>query len=98
MKKLILALILAMVLSLTIVTPVFADDGKGPSNMPQDTADHLLDHVRGYNWWQSDGALINGLNNAASRAQGCVGYGVINNAWRVITIIAERGNPPGQGW
>lgn len=98
MKKLLMALLLSVVLTMTIATPVFADDGKGPSNMPQDIADHLLDHVRGDNWWQSDGALINGLINAVRRSQGYTGYGVINNAWGVITIIAGRGNPPGQGW
>ena len=94
MKKFTLALILATVLILIFSTPVLADEG-GPSNMPADTAKHLLDHVRGYGFWESDGSLINGLINYG---RGYVGYGVINNAWRVITIIAERGHPPGQGW
>ncbi len=94
MKKLALALILALVSTVTFSTSVLADGG-GPGNMPTDTANHLLDDVRGYGFWQSDGKLINGLVNPG---QGYVGYGVINNAWRVISIIAERGNPPGQGW
>ncbi len=99
MKKLIFALILAVVLSFAVATPVLADDGNGPYNMPEETADHLLDDVRGT--WMHTCSL--GFGNEQGRGianwgRGYVGYGVSNNARGVITIIAQQGNPPGQGW
>lgn len=98
MKKLALALILALVLTVTFSTPVLAE-GDGPDNMPEETADHLLDDVRGT--WGHTCSL--GFGNEQGRGianwgRGYVGYGVSNNARGVITIIAQQGNPPGQGW
>ena len=43
MKKLALAMILALVLTVTSSTAVLADDGNGPANMPEETAFHLWD-------------------------------------------------------
>ena len=95
MKKIAAAVTLAAVLTVTLAVPALAGEGNGPSNMPEEAASHLLDHVRGYGFSESDGALVNGLMNYG---RGRVGYGVMNVAWRVITFVAKDGNPPGKSW
>ena len=52
MKKLLVAVILAVVLSLTLATPAFAgppEDKPGPGNMPDGAQDALTDIVT-FNW------------------------------------------------
>lgn len=62
MKKLALALILAVILTLTLGVPVFA---AGPDNMPADTADHLLEDVQ----WKITEGVVNGLVNSQGATQ-----------------------------
>ena len=90
MKKLILALILAVVLTLTLATPAFAGPPEDkPGNMPGKAADNLLEHVRGGDgYWPHDlmdGALINGLYNPGKP----MAIGVANVAQRAIYYIAQ---------
>ena len=47
MKKLIIVLILGFILTVIFSTPVLADNGNGPGNMPEKTAEHLLQDVVG---------------------------------------------------
>jgi hypothetical protein len=47
MRKCVIIVILALVLTLMFATPAFANNGNGPGNMPDETADHLLNDVVG---------------------------------------------------
>ena len=91
MKKLALALILAVVLSLTIATPVFADDGQG--NMPGKATD------LGDNW--------KGLKGAIRRIGQGAGYGNSPISWAGTGVYVStnhaisnimNGDPPGKPW
>ena len=100
MKKLALALILALVLTVIFSTPVLADDGNGPGNMPEETADHLLDDVRGDGSWPLDGTLFNGWGNhpvKPSNPGKPRAGGAANVAQRAIYYIAHGETPPWTG-
>ena len=97
MKKLLVAVILAVVLTMTLATPAFAWPPEGkPGNMPGKAADNLLEHVRGDgNGWPLDGKLFNGwyFNPGKPRA-----IGVTEVAQRAIWYIADLGlTPPWTG-
>ena len=97
MKRLVLALILALVLTVVFSTTVLADDGKGPDNMPDDTAQHLLDHVAGNGgWWNQDGKLFNGLRSCYGK--GSVGIGVVYSAYPNIISITNGETPGPPSW
>ncbi len=99
MKKLILALILATCISMINVSPVLAD-GDGPGNMPDKTADHLLDDVRGDGSWPLDGTLFNGWGNhpvKPSNPGKPRAGGAANVAQRAIYYIAHGETPPWTG-
>ena len=96
MKKLIVAVILAVVLTATLATPAFAWDP--PGNMPGKAGDTLWDHVRGFpvpgGTWPLDGALFNGVFTTAWKP---MAGGVANVASRAIYWIAKGSTPPWTG-
>ena len=83
MRKLLVALILALILSLTFATPAFADDGKG--NMPGKAGD--LGNFRGL--WNAFRCIGMGfwINGFYPPSQPCVG------AWLRHWDIRD-GQPP----
>ncbi len=87
MRKLLVALILSVILSMTFATPAFADDGKG--NMPGNADD--LEPWRGLKnalWHKAWGVVMSG-GNAVFNAWGAV--------YRLHDVIA--GQPPAKpGW
>ena len=92
MKKPVLALILAVVLSLTIATPVLADDGQG--NMPGVAASFPMED------WK-------GLTGAIRRIGQGAGYGNSPISWAGNGINVSvnhaisnvmKGDPPKQPW
>lgn len=90
MKKLILALILAVVLSLTIATPVLADDGQG--NMPGVAASFPMED------WKGLTGAIRRIGQGAGYGNSPIswaGWGVYVSTNHAILSIMN-GDPPGK--
>ncbi len=94
MKKLLVALLLVVVLSLTLVTPAFADDGKG--NMPGNSADlvnpqgwvcGLLNSLGHVGWGPWIAGMMSGGANAYPAAYGW--YAKAHSYYHIIS-----GQPP----
>lgn len=85
MKKLLVALILAVILSMTLATPAFAGDGNG--NMPGKAGD--MGYFRGLlNAWRSIGMGF-WINHFYPPSSPCVG------AWMQQSDV-RAGQPPGK--
>ena len=89
MKKLIISLILAILLTATFITPAFADDGKG--NMPGKAADLGLWHglwnavYRTYGW----GVFMSGGNAA---------YNSVRAIWVIYDYLIDGQTPEPPSW
>ena len=93
MKKLLVALLLVVVLSLTLATPAFAgppEDKPGPGNMPDGAQDALTAVVISDPWWDNmhHMRIAFAAQTWGNNSQGAYhARGPLNAIWQILYLL-----------